>query len=210
MIPFRTLFTSLLLSMLFLTSGCSSFNCTRLENTLGGSTNLIKFSYSIADNLVERSMPPLVPRHPKMPILVTTLVDNNDLTQTSSFGRILQEHITSRLVQQGYTVREIKLAGTLAIEAQSGETMLSRDLKRISGAQEAQAILVGTISRTNRLLYISARLINPVTNNIISTDDYQLCMDDNILAIFGLQRHGNINIDSSIEEPNQPFLNSFF
>jgi TolB-like protein len=192
--------------MLLLQSGCSSFNGTRLENILGGKTNLIHFSYTIADHLTERALPPLVPHHPNMPILVTTFVDNNDLQQTSRFGRILQEHIASRFVQLGYTVREIKLSNTLHIEPRSGETILSRDLTQLSDGQQAQTILVGTISRTNRILYISARLINPVNSNILATDDHQLVMDDDTLAMFGLQRQSAG--DNPIEEPDQPFLNS--
>lgn len=195
-----------LVSLLLLMSGCSSFNCTRLENILGANTNLINFSYAIADNLAKRALPPLVPRHPEMPIIVTTFVDNNDLEQTSRFGRVLQEHITSRLVQIGYTVREMKLSNTINIEPRSGETILSRNLAELSERQQAQAILAGTISRTNRILYISARLINPVNNNILATDDYQLCMDANILAMFGLM-HQN-GADKTINEPQQPYLNS--
>ncbi|TKB27635.1 hypothetical protein FCL47_05750 [Desulfopila sp. IMCC35006] len=186
--------------------GCTSFNGTRLEPFLGGETDLIQLSYSIADHLAERTMPPMIPHQPEMPVLVTTFVDNNDLEQTSHFGRVLQEHITSRLVQLGYTVREMKLANTLHIEPKSGETILTRDLSQLSAGQQAQAILVGTISRSDRILYISARLINPVNNNILATDDYRLCMDDNILAMFRLQRQDAI--DTPIAEPARPILNS--
>jgi TolB-like protein len=198
-------FTVLAFALVF-HSGCTSFNGTRLETILGNKTNLIQFSYTIADHLTERARPPLVPSHPDMPVLVTTFVDNNDLQQTSRLGRVLQEHIVSRLVQRGYTVRETKLAGTLHIEPQSGETILSRDLAQLTSGQQAQAILVGTISRSNRILYISARLINPVNNNILATDDSQLCMDDNILALFGLQHQPES--DQPIDEPRQPLLNS--
>ena len=194
--------------LLFLLGGCASLNCTRLESLLGGETNLIKFSYRIADQLVERAMPPLLPRQPNMPVLVTTFVDNNDLTQTSPFGRILQEQIASRLVQLGYTVREIKLGSALHIEPKSGETILTRDLAQLNTEQQAQAIVVGTIARTNRILYVSARLINPTNNNILATDDYRLCMDETIMAMFGLQYQDAI--DRPIAEPSQPFLNSIF
>ncbi len=205
-LPFRLLLPGL--SALIFFSGCSSFNCTRLENLLGSNTNLIKFSYTIADNLAEKALPPLVPRHPEMPILVTTLVNNDDLTQTSRFGRVLQEHIRSRLVQLGFTVKEIKLTNTLQIYPRSGESMLSRDLSLLAGAQQAQAIFTGTISHTDSTMYISTRLINPLNSNIIASDDYKLCMDDNILAMFGLQR--SENVDDVIKEPSQPLLNSIF
>lgn len=192
--------------LLVLFCGCSSFNCTRLESVLGGETNLIKFSYKIADNLIETASPPLMPRNPTMPIVVTTFVDNNRLEQTSRFGRMLQEHISSRLTQRGYTVKEIKLADTMSIEQLSGETILSRDLSKLSGTQEAQAILIGTLSRAKRTLYISSRLVNPTNSVVIASDDYKLCIDDRILETLGLQYMGNGT--STIQEPSQPLLNS--
>ncbi|MBW1637246.1 MAG: hypothetical protein JRC87_08480 [Deltaproteobacteria bacterium] len=193
---------------LFMTAGCSSFNCTRLENLLGSDTNLIKFAYSIADDLADRAQPPLIPRQPDMPILVTTLVSSDDLSQTSRFGRTVQEHISSRFAQLGFAVKEIKLTDTLQIFPRSGETMLSRNLPLLSASQEAQVVFAGTISHANSTLYISTRLINPLNHTITASADYKLCMDDTILTMLGLQR----NEDGSdlIEEPSQPFLNSLF
>lgn len=194
------------LTLLFI-AGCSDLNGTRFEKTLGKDTDLINFSYQIAENLVERSMPPLIPMHPDMPIMVTTFVDNNDLTKTARFGKLVQEHISSRMVQLGYSVREIKLTKTINIDPKLGETVLSRDLKKISGEVQAQAILAGTFSRSDRMLYISARLIAPENTNIIATYDTQLYMDDNLLALFGLRRQDEI--ENPIAEPKQPNLNPF-
>lgn len=191
----------------FCVSGCSRFNGTRAENILGKETDLIAFSYRAAEELAATVFPPLIPQHPDMPLLITTFVDNNNLGKTSQFGRILQEHMSSRFVQMGYTVREIKLANTLHIEELSGETILSRDLKKLSGSQKAQAILVGTISYANRTMYISTRLINPNSSTIIASTDYRLCMDDHILAMFGLQRTEESEM---IAAPRKPFLNSIF
>lgn len=195
-------------AFILLAGGCSSFNGTRLDNILGNDTDLIGFSFLVADSLVDRSMPPLIPSHPDMPILVTTFVDNNDLTKTSRFGRLLQEHIASRMVQLGYTVREVKLTKTIDIQPKSGETVLSRDLSKISGELKAQAIIAGTISRSDRILYISARIITPGNSNIIATYDHQLYMDDNLLALFGL-RHQD-EMDYPISEPKQSRINSIF
>jgi len=204
--PVSPKYIFLALTAMFFLTGCSSFNCTRLENLLGNDTDLIKFSYGITEALVKQANPPLIPRHPNMPILVTTPVDNNNLSKTSHFGRILQEHITSRFVQLGFTVKEIKLANTLQINQRSGETILSRDLSKLQGAQEAQAIFAGTLSHSAGIMYISTRLINPTNSNIIATDDNRLCMDENILTMFGLQRQDNV--EEPIEEPPKPFLNS--
>ena len=207
----NTLFPPFSLTALFVmvllcisTSGCSRFNCTRFEQYVGDETDLITFSYSIAEDLTTTANPPLVLGDPDMPILVTTFVDNNDLSKTSKFGRILQEHISSRLVQLGYTVKEIKMTGQLVIEPKSGESILSRDINKIAPSVKSQALLVGTISVTNRTMYVSSRLVHPVTNMIIASTDSRLCMDDTILAMFGLKQH---HLDE-IEEPPRSLLNS--
>jgi hypothetical protein len=200
--------TPIIYLLLLCLSGCTYFNGTRLESYLGADENLISLSYKISEDLEEKAVPQLMPRHPDQPLLTTTFVDNNDLNQTSRFGRILQEHITSRFVQLGYTVREIKLRNDLLIRPKSGEIILSRDLKMINPSLAAQAILVGTYSYTRRTMYISARLINPENSTIISSMDYQLIMDDNVLAMFGLK----IAKDDpyTIEKPRESVINKIF
>jgi len=189
-------------------SGCSKFNGTKFEGLLGADQNLVSLSYNISKKLEETAVPRLMPRNPDQPLLVTTFVDNNDLTQTSRFGRILQEHITSRFVQLGYTVKELKLRDSLLIQPKSGETMLSRDLDLISPSVSAQAILVGTYSYTNRTMYISARLINPANSTIISSADFRLIMDQNVLAMFGLKMADNEQY--TIDKPRESLINKIF
>jgi len=190
--------------MLTLFSGCSYFNETRFESSLGKDVNLIKYSNDIADDLINSSFPPLIPRQPQMAILTTTFVDNNDLTQTSHFGRLLQENIGSRFVQLGYSVNEIKLRKNLFIEEKSGETILSRQLNLIKPTQKAQAVLIGTISQAQRTMYISARLVNPETGAILSSNSYRLYMDQNVLAMFNLSVAGT---EQGIKDPSEPFMN---
>lgn len=194
----------LIVILIFLQS-CSYFNGTPLEGYLGANENLIDMAYKMAEELEEQAFPPLIPRHPDQPILSTTFVNNNNLDQTSHFGRILQEHMTSRFVQLGYTAREVKLRTQMTIEPKSGEKMLSRNLADINPTQTAQAISVGTYTYANRTMYISARLIDPQSSNIISSIDYKLVMDENILAMFGLQLQPEDEMDL-IEEPSHSFV----
>jgi TolB-like protein len=195
-----------LATILLFISGCSYFNETKFENSLGKDVNLINYSYDIADDLVKNAYPLLIPRQQDMSILTTTFVDNNNLQNTSHFGRLLQDHIGSRFVQRGYTVNEIKLRKDLLIEERSGETILSRNLKLLSQSQRAQAILVGTISQSQRTMYISARLINPNDSTIISSKNYRLYMDKNVLAMFNLQMSGGNG--ETIKPPSEPVMNS--
>ncbi len=191
-------------------SSCSTFNCTPLEKYLGNEENLISLGYTIAKDLTNTAFPPLTPRNPNKPLLATTFVNNNNLQETSKFTRTLQSHIASGLVQLGYTVQEIHLRKDLVIQPESGETMLTRNLENMHGDYKAQAVLVGTISITNRTMYITARLVNPKTTNIISAKDYKFCMDDNVLAMFGLQRQTSELYGDCIDEPRQPLLNHIF
>lgn len=184
---------------------CSKFNCTRLEPVLGGETDLISFSYTIAEDLTQNAYPKLIPNQPGLVLLVTTFVDNNNLNKTSQFGRILQEHINSRLSQLGYTVQEVKLAANLEVEPKTGESMLTREIKKLSPSIKAQAVMVGTYSHINRTVYVSARFIDPQNKNIYSAKDYQLCMDDSIMAMLRLRRP---DMGDEIQEPKRPFLNS--
>jgi hypothetical protein len=200
-------FNLLLLAALSL-SGCTVFNGTQLEGVLGADENLVTLSYTIAKKLEESAVPRLMPRNPDMPLLITTFVDNNDLTRTSHFGRVLQEHITSRFVQLGFTVKEIKLRDNLLIRPKSGEMMLSRDVNAIHPSVSAQAILVGTYSFANRTMYISARLINPENSTIISSVDYRLIMDENVLAMFGMTSGGEDQF--TISKPKESFINRIF
>lgn len=203
--------TYLLLLMLCtaLLSSCSSLNCTRLENLLGADVNLISLGNKITDDLTGSAMPPLQPRHPEDAVLTSTFVDLDNLESTSQMGRLLQSHAGARLVQLGYTVKEVNLRNTMKINPGDGETILSRDLSQLTPDQPVQAILVGTYSINNRTLYITAKLINPVNRNIISAQSYKLCMDDNLLAMFGLQRQVH-NQDNGIDQPRESFINKIF
>ncbi len=199
----------LLLPLSFLFSACgnfnANFNCTPLERFLGGDVNIITLGDKIAENLVENATPPLIPMHPTRPILTSTFVTTDDLTQTSRFGRLLQTHIGTSFVQRKYTVKEINLRHTMEIQVGEGEKMLSRDLDLIEQKQAAQAILVGTYSLNNRILYINAKLVDPKSRNILSAESYRLCMDDNLLALFGLQRALE-NADDLVEPPPESIL----
>lgn len=199
---------SLIIIFTVLLSSCSTFNCTPLEKYIGGDINLISLGNTIADDLAGSAMPPLMPRHPEEVILTSTFVDLHNLDQTSRMGRLLQSHVGTRFVQLGYSVKEVNLRDTMKISRRDGETILSRDLSQISADQPVQAILAGTYSVDSRTLYITAKLINPVNRNIISAQNYRFCMDDTLLAMFGLQRKQRNSND--IDPPSRSLIDEIF
>ena len=199
----------------FTVASCARFNGTGAEGLLGQETDLVKLAYTAADTLAGMAMPPLRQRDPDMPILTTTFVDNNDLEKTSQFGRTVQEHMASRFVQLGYQVREIKLANSLDIAPRQGETILSRDLRRLSPDVKAQAILVGTFSQAGHTLYVSARLVDPADGSIISSTDYRLRMDAVLESMVEepavpITRQLVIPESEAVPPPPPPRLNSWF
>lgn len=198
----------LLLIWLICLSSCARFNGTPLEKYLGGEEDIIRLAYSITDDLEKSAFPPLIPQDVEQPVLMTTFVNNNDLSETSTFTRLLQEQMSSRFVQRGYTVKEIKLGRKLHIEPGLGETMLTRNLDALQGNRKAQAISVGTYTISNRNLYINARLVDPVDGTILASSDYRIVMDASILAMFGLPRHSRQtdSVDNSIKAPRESLM----
>ncbi len=186
--------------------GCARrIGCSNLANVyyLGTVADLNRFAYRATDKLIEGAKMRLYPHNPRLPILVTTFVALGDLTKTNDFGRIMQRAMASRFVQRDFMVRETLLGDTIFIEPRQGETVLTRDLQLLANNHKAQAVVVGTWTRSGRTLYISVRAVNPKDGRILSSQDYHLCMDDDILELFRLQ-----TIDDSIGEPRAPFLKS--
>lgn len=191
--------------LLFSFTGCSRLNCTRLEKLLGGDVNLISLGRDIADELIGGSFPPLIPRQPEQPVLVTTLANNDNLQDSSSFGRSLQNAVAAEFVRRGYSVNEVKLRGDVSINAGEGEFMLTRDLDELQGKQRAQAVVVGTYTMANRVMYLSVRLVNPGNGSIRSVYEQRICLDENSLRMLGLQ----LDEDDDVEAPNEPLLDKF-
>jgi len=192
----------LLLIVVFLgASGCSQLNGTRLEPVLGGDIDLVALGDEVADSLSRQPVPPLIPHQPEQPILVSTLVNNDDLNDTSSFGRSFQNNLIAGFVSRGYAVNEIKLRRDMLVEVHKGEFMLTRDLQEMAGKQRAQAIAVGTYTLANRVLYLSVRLVSPHNQAIRAAYETKLYLDDNSLRLFGLKfKNGNS------DDPTQPVL----
>lgn len=202
----KRILTLLLLSLLVtVLSNCAGVSNSTVSKLFKKEKNVIDIAYTIAEELDRRAYPPLVMRHPDKPILQTTYVNTDNLQETSHFGRIVQENIASRFVQMGYTVREVKMRKDLNIEEKQGEMILSRRLEEIRPSQAAQAISVGTYALTGNIMYINAKLIEPENGNIISAVDMKLQLDDNLLAMFGLEHHKENDIEA-IAEPRSSLM----
>lgn len=123
-------------------------------------------------------------------VLVTTLVNVDDLEQSSSFGRIVAEQAASRLVQLGYVVPEIRLRSRFAIRESTGELGLSRDLRQIkpdiTGRTTANAVVTGTYAVGGQQIYVNLRMIDLTTNAVISAVDYVTPRDKDTIDLLDI------------------------
>jgi len=182
-------------------SGCSQFNGTRLEPVLGGEVNLVKLGDTVAEALVGKMKPPLLPHQP---ILVTTVVNNDKLDETTSFGRSFQNNIAAGLVSRGYAVKEVKLRKDMLIVADQGEFMLTRNLRELAGKQQAQAVVVGTYTMANRVMYLSIHLVNPLDQRIRASYDDKIVLDESNLRLLGLKYKNKSTIEETEILPPSP------
>ncbi len=139
-------------------------------------SNILETSYVAADSLGKglrfREITP------DMPILAASFVNIDDLTQSSTLGRIVSEQIASRLAQHGFKVIETKLRqGSIFIKKGKGEFLLSRELLDLSANQGAQAVLVGTYAVSEHFIFISARVVRTEDSSVVTGYDYELPQD---------------------------------
>jgi TolB-like protein len=144
--------------------------------------DLLQATYIAGDNIVE------LLNHREFPddavILSATFVDINDLTKSSPFGRILSEHLSSRLAQYGYLMKELKLRqDSIFVKKGEGEFLLSRELSDISVENDAHSILAGTYAVSKYSVFVSVRVIRSRDNILIASYDFQLQLSRNVKAL---------------------------
>ena len=141
-------------------------------------SNLIDTNERAADALLEYA-----PLDASQPVLVATLVHVDRLTESSRLGRIFSEQIAGRMVQRGLRVTEVKLRDNLVLHREQGELLLSREVREVSQAQNAQAVVVGTYAVSASVLYISLKLVNPVGNQVVAAHNYAVPADENVRSL---------------------------
>ena len=121
------------------------------------------------------------------PMLVATVVNVNDLRKTAPLGRTLSEQYASHLVSHGLLVKELKLRGDIFVREETGELMLSRELKDIAKLHSAGVVLVGTYSPAANATFVSLKLVMTDTGQIIRGHDYALPNNADVNKLLALK-----------------------
>lgn len=122
------------------------------------------------------------------PVLVATVVNVNDLRRAAPLGRTLSEQYASFMVASGFNVKELKLRGDVFVREETGEMMLSREIKDIAKIHSAALVLVGTYSAAAQVTYISLKLVRTDTGQIVRGYDYALPNDADVAKLLQVPR----------------------
>jgi len=125
-----------------------------------------------------------------------TIVDLNNLSETSPFGRLVGEHLIHELQVRGWPVSDIRLSKNLIIN-DSGEFSLSRDLKRIRDLMPAVNVVTGTYTSTRDGILVNVRVLNLETGRIVSSAQTRFVKDKFMSAL----------VDKPIAIPNVRITN---
>lgn len=107
-------------------------------------------------------------------LIFTTLVNLDDLHQTSKFGRTMSESMATQLFQHGYGVVELRKAANIMVQANNGEMVLSRDATRLGKQYEANAIVAGTYALTPKTVIINVKLLDVHSEAVFSVAGMEL------------------------------------
>lgn len=114
------------------------------------------------------------------PVLVATIVNVNDMRRTAPLGRTLSEQYASQMANAGFNVKEMKLRGDVFIREETGELLLSREIKDIARTHNASMVLVGTYSAAANFTYVSLKFVRTEDSRIIRAYDYALPNDKDV------------------------------
>ncbi|WP_018915479.1 FlgO family outer membrane protein [Vreelandella zhanjiangensis] len=168
------LMSVLLLSMV----GCS---------TMGNSNNKPAEPAPDLSELAHKAAQQMVSSNPDLtrysPMIAATFVSIDNLSQSSTFGRISSEIMASALAQQGMQVREVKMRDSMFIEESVGELILSRQVQRLSSQHNARSILMGTYAQGQDYLYVSARVVRSGDAMVLGSADFRIKLDNNMRSL---------------------------
>ena len=117
------------------------------------------------------------------PVLVATIVNVNDMRRAAPLGRTLSEQYATHMVNAGFNVKELKLRGDVFVKEETGELLLSREIKDIAKIHHANYVLVGTYSSAANVTYVSLKFVRTEDSRIVRGYDYALPNDKDVTKL---------------------------
>ncbi|WP_252107305.1 MULTISPECIES: FlgO family outer membrane protein [unclassified Halomonas] len=173
---------ALLVACVLLMAGCAGMN-QRGPTPALPEPDLSELAHEAAARMVASN--PDMTRY--SPMIAATFVSIDNLTQSSTFGRISSEIMASALAQQGMQVREVKMRDSMFVEENVGELILSRQVQRLGAQSNARSILMGTYAQAQNYIYVSTRVVRAGDAMVLATADFKLPINNNTLSLLESQ-----------------------
>lgn len=145
----------------------SMTGCKTVARTIGNP--VITTNHQAARTLIDIADDQL---NPASRMLAASFANIDNLSQSSSFGRIASQQLVSSFAAEGYQFVEMLLRNNVYVDQNQGEFLLSRTLSDISAEHNADVVLVGTYAIAERNIYVTARLIRTRDSIILASHDY--------------------------------------
>ena len=143
-----------------------------------GCAGLISSNYKAADDLYDKHK-----LDKGTSLVIATVVNINNLEKSTTLGRTISEHVSSKFTDLGMNIVEMKLRDNIYIKSRTGELVLSREINKLAKDIKADVIIAGTYSNAFNSVYVNLKIIDLKSNVILSTIDYELSKDDNIRGL---------------------------
>jgi len=138
--------------------------------------DLVGASHRAADGLIEKAKSKL---DTDQAFVAASFVNIDDLSQSSSFGRIISQQLASQFSSRGYKLVEMLLRKDIYIKQKEGEFLLSRQLMDVALEHNVQAAIVGTYAVGATSVYVTAKVIDPSNRVVLASHDYELPLGPN-------------------------------
>lgn len=156
-------------------------------NTLGNANHTPAKPEPDLSELVHAAAEQMITSNPELtrysPMIAATFVSIDNLSQSSTLGRISSEIMASALSRQGMQVREVKMRDSMFIEESVGELILSRQVQRLSAQHNARSILMGTYAQGQDYVYVSARVVRAGDAMVLGSADFRLPLNNNTRSL---------------------------
>lgn len=106
------------------------------------------------------------PSYPR--VAVTSFTDTDTYENAGSLGRQLGEFFIHELDRRGIPVVEFKTTGSISV-SKDGEMVFSRDWRKLASQARIRHVLAGTISRNERGVVLSGRIIDMRTSQVMGS-----------------------------------------
>ncbi len=143
-------------------------------------TDITKSSYLAADAVISQ-IRAAVP--PETMVITATLVNINNLEDSSPLGRLITEQIAGRFVHAGYQVIEVKLRNQIYMKRNEGELVLTREVRDIAKKHNARVIVSGTYADSKDRVFVNLKVIRLENNIVAAAYDYHLDKDELVRSL---------------------------